>query len=231
MKLLSYGLALSLGLFAQDASAVRALDAEEANFSVTELMEECRNMTGTAEEKVACFNAVSQLIQNQGEVQEKSGPSVPEALKALRAAAEYQNDDTGLSITGTDCNVQFVYFNNYFHISRRNVSTIDLFSASFDASNVDPEPEVRGGGPLAKGAMDDGATALTSGGLALDSKQQNFSAKSARTTIADYANEVISQLPAAEAQTFEFVLIHPERQNAAADILSAFEAFVTACNQ
>ena len=77
--------------------------------------------------------------------------------------------------------------------------------------------------------MDDGFTAATWGGEALESTQHNFSPKSARTTIDAYADEVVGQLPAREDQAFDFVLVHPQRSDASADIWTAFEAYVAAC--
>jgi hypothetical protein len=79
--------------------------------------------------------------------------------------------------------------------------------------------------------MAPGANAAMRGGVALESTQHNFSRRSAQTTIGVYANEVVSQLPASEVQVFGFVLIHPQRSQANAEILSALETFVNACRK
>lgn len=226
MKMLMCGVALSFGLVTSGASA-----AIEAELDLTTMMENCRTMTGAPEAQIACFNAVSELLKKQAEQAQDDTPSIPEALAALREAAEVQNADTGLKITGTDCKIHVLYFNNYFHISRRNVSTIDLFSAQFDAADLDYDQSANRPGaqpPLSRGVMASG-TARVSGGVALDSKKDNFDSKSARASVSDYADEVIAQLPTSDAQSFDFVLVHPDRQQASNDIWASFEAYVKAC--
>lgn len=227
MKMLICGVALSIGLVTSGASA-----AIEAELDLTTMMENCRTMTGAPEAQIACFNAVSELLKKQaGEAQEET-TSIPEALDALRSAAEVETAETGLTITGADCNIHILYFNNYFHISRRNVSTIDLFSAQFDAADLDYDQSANRAGsqpPLSRGVMASG-TAKVSGGVALDSKQNKFDSKSARASIADYAQEVATQLPARDDQSFDFVLVHPDRLQASNDIWTSFEAYVKACN-
>ena len=135
-------------------------------------------------------------------------------------------------IAGDDCNIQVTYYNNYFHISRRNISALDLFTASFDAAKVqyDQVSDVRGAAaPLVEGVLEAGATGSTRGGLELDSSKLKFAPKSPRMSLDDYANEVMDQLPAKDDQRFEFVLVHPDYKDKSADIWSAFETFVEAC--
>ena len=232
MRMLICGLALSLGTMASPAKAETKVTVDGAEYELSALMEDCRSMSGAPEAQIACFTKLSELLEKQGGEAEARSISVPEALDALRAVAQYQDDGSGLSIVGNDCNIRIVYFNNYFHLSRRNVSMIDLFSAQFDASKLqyDRTAEVRGAqAPLLSGLMEAGATATTAGGVALESTVQNFAPKSARASIFTYANEVVSQLTASQDQAFDFVLVHPERHKRSAEIWSAFETFATAC--
>lgn len=230
MKMLKSGLVLSLGIFAGDAMAELTLNVDGENVPVTTLMENCKTSSTDPAAQIACFNKISELLGQQSGGSQEAALSVPEALDAWRAVAQFEGSETGLSITGSDCNVQIVYYNNYFHISRRNVSTLDVFSAAFDASNLDFDQVADAQAPLVKGLMVNGATAVTHGGVAMESTQHNFAPKSARTSIADYAIEVVAQLPARENADFEFVLVHPQNSQASADIRSAFGAFVKACN-
>lgn len=177
----------------------------------------------------------AELLQAEIEEAErqKKLASVPEALEKLRALAQYQDDGSGLSIAGTDCNIRVVYFGNYYHLSRRNVSTLDLFSAEFDASQLryDQTSHVSGTHiAVLRGVMDAGATASMRGGIEMDSSIHGFEPKSARVSLDVYASEVLSQLAVSENQTFDFVLVHPAKQQASADIQSAFKTFVDACN-
>lgn len=232
MRMLMCGLALSLGTMASVAVAETKVTVDGTEYELSALMENCRSMSGAPEAQIACFTELSQLLEKQDGAGQANSTSVPEALDALRAVAQYQDDGSGLSIVGNDCNIRIVYFNNYFHLSRRNVSMIDLYSAQFDVSKlqIDQTSEVRGAqAPLLSGMMEAGAAATTVGGVALESAVQNFEPKSARASIYTYANEVVSQLTASQDQAFDFVLIHPERHKRSAEIWSAFEAFATAC--
>jgi hypothetical protein len=234
MKMLACGIAMSIGALASDVMAYQILTVDGEEYLLSSLLENCQRITGDPEAQMDCISAISQLLAaKSGEAQE-TAVSVTQALDALRAVAQYQDDESGLSITGSDCSIHIVYFNNYFHISRRNISTIDLFSAQFDASKLqyDQIVEVQGAqAPLLQGFMAPGTNATMRGGVALESAQHNFSPRSPRTTMDVYANEVVSQLPAKEDQTFDFVLIHPKRSQASADIWSAFETVVKACKQ
>lgn len=233
MKTLIFGLAMSLGIVASDAKAQLKVEIDGKEYMVSNLIENCTNITGDPAAQAACFNALSMLLEQQSDGQPESTASVAESLEALRDVAQFDTGESGLSIAGLDCNIHVIYYSNYFHISRRNVSSIDLYSAQFDVSKLqfDQIEQVQVGQlPMTRGVMDDGVTAAMRGGSALESTQHNFAAKSARASISDYAIEVAAQLPANENQEFNFVLVHPENSDASGDIWAAFETFATACN-
>jgi hypothetical protein len=234
MKILTCVLAVSLGLSAAEANANQKVSFDGQDFTVTELLEQCKSIQNDPSAQLACFNALSDLLEQQALAAEDNRATPAEALEDLRTVAEYQDDSSGLSISGSDCKVKVLYFNNYFHISRRNISSIDLFSAEFDASKLqyDQTVQMQGGqAPLVKAVLQTGATAATRGGAALESATDNFPPKSPRASIADYANEVSNVLPATEGQTFNFVLVHPNRTEDSAKIWEAFEAFAEACEK
>lgn len=234
MKMLLCGVAMSLGILASNVMANQIVTVDGEDYLLSSLMENCQSITTDPAAQVACFSSISRLLEEQSGAEEESSVSVAQSLDALRTLAQYQDDESGLSIAGADCNIHILYFNNYFHISRRNISEIDLFSAQFDASKLqfDQTVQVQGAqAPLFKGFMAPGANAAVRGGVVLESSQQNFEPRSARTTIGDYANEVVKQLPATESAAFDFVLIHPQRAQASAEIWGAFETFVNACKK
>lgn len=234
MKTLICGLTMSFGILASAVNAVQMVNIGGIDYPLSSLMENCQSITDDPAAQIACFSALSKVMEEQSGEEKEDGVSVPQALDALRAVAQYQDDESGLSITASGCSIQILYFNNYYHLSRRNISSIDLFSVQFDVSKLqyDQITQVQGGSaPLSKGIMDAGATAAMRGGAALESSQQNFAPRSPRMTIDVYASEVVNQLPVTEDQTFEFVLVHPNRSQASADIWSAFEVFVKACQQ
>jgi len=234
MKLLMCGLAVSTGIVANGAMAEVTVNVDGADVPLSTLMDNCTGITGDAQAKLSCFNALTQLLDEQSGTVADDAVSVTDALNDLRTVAQYQDSESGLSIAGTACSIQIVYFNNYYHLSRRNVSTIDLFSAAFDASKIqyDQIAEVPGAqAPLFRGVMDVGVTAAMHGGVALESTEYNFAPKSARTAIDAYAHEVVDQLSTREGQTFDFVLVHPKLQSASTDIWTAFEAYVNACKE
>lgn len=234
MKMLMCGFAMSLGILTSAVQAEQMLTIDGTEYPLSALMLTCQSMINRPEDQIACFSNLTRLLDQQSGTEQKETASVSQALESLRAVAEYQDNESGLSIAGADCKVQIVYFNNYFHISRRNISTIDLFSAQFDASKLqyDKLTAVQGAqAPLTRGLMDAGAIAAMRGGVALESSQHNFAPISPRMTIDDYANEVVGQLPVREDQAVEFVLIHPQRSQTSADIWGAFEAFVKACKE
>ncbi len=234
MKTLVCGLAMSLGILASNVMADQILTVDGEDYLLSALMENCQSITDSPEAQMACFGAVSRLLEEQSDAAPETDVSVSETLNALRAVAQYLDEDSGLAISGSDCNVHIVYFNNYFHISRRNISSIDLFSAQFNASKLqfDQTVQVQGAqAPLLKGVMAAGANASVRGGVALESSQLNFSPRSPGTSIDVYANQVVNQLPPSDVQEFDFVLVHPQKSQASAEIWSAFEAFVDVCRQ
>lgn len=232
MKLLMLGLAMSFSAFASDAKAEEMVTVDGVEYPLSILTKNCQSMSADPQAMIACFNALSGLLEQQGGGSQASGPSVPEALEQLRSVAEVNGNESGLLIAGADCKIQITYFGNYFHISRRNVSTVDLFNVEFDASKLEYDQFSRGRGSqvvLANGMMKDGETAATSGGFELDSSANGFASRSARASLADYAKEVVDQLPVTEGQAFDFVLVHPERSDNSTEIWGAFEKFVNAC--
>ncbi len=233
MKMLMCGFAMSLGVLASTAKADQILNIDGEDYPLSTLLENCQSITDDPAAQIACVSSLSQLLAEQSSAAQENDVAVAPALDALRAVAEYQDDGSGLSIAGSDCNIHMIYYNNYFHISRRNISSIDLFSAQFDASKLqyDQIVQVQGAqAPLLTGVMDVGTNATVRGGIALESALDNFEPRSPRTTMDAYANEVVGQLQAREEQSFSFVLIHPQKTQASAEIWSAFEAFVSLCD-
>jgi hypothetical protein len=232
MKMLMFGLAASLGVSASSVTAMEVVNVDGVEYPLSILTENCQSMSDEPQAMIACFNALSELIEDQSAGVEKEPVDVTQFLDTLRAAAEYEDNDTGLSIVGTDCSIQLVYYGNYFHLSRRNVSSIDLFSVEFDASKLqyDQIAQVPGAQvPLFQGMMQPGATAESRGGMALESTTHNFEPRSPRASLGAYASEVVDQLPALEEQAFQFVLVHPAKRRTSADIWNAFETFVKTC--
>ncbi|MDA9865538.1 hypothetical protein N9C96_02565 [bacterium] len=233
MKKLLCGLTLSLGVSASAVYAEQMLSVDGVEYPLSTLMNNCQSMTDNPGAQVACFGALSQLLEQQAAGTQTDSASVTQSLDALRAVAEYQDDETGLYIEGSDCRIRIVYFDNYYHLSRRNISSLDVYSAEFDASKIDYGTIASVSGaqaPLSKGSMFVGTTAAMRGGVALESSKNNFPARSPRTSLDDYAKEVVAQLPARDDQAVEFVLVHPARNQASADIWNAFEAFVNDCS-
>ena len=232
MKLLIYGLTLPLTLLASNLLAQETLIVNGKEYTITALTENCQSLSDEPQAMAACFTALSQLIERQSDGEQDDAPDVLRSLDNLRAAAEVQNDDSGLSILGTGCTIQIVYYNNYYHVSRRNVSQLDLYSAEFDVSEIQYEEfdEVRGAqAPLISGLMADNETATTRGNVGLDSSANGFDAKPGRTPVGEYALEIVDQLQADEDQSFDFVLVHPDRRDNSDAIWEAFERFVDAC--
>lgn len=232
MKTLMSGLAFSLAALATTAQAELTVEVNGQEVSVASLMDNCKTMTDQPEAQVACYSAISKLLEEQSGDTGEGVETPDQALEALRNLAQYQDGESGLTITGAGCEIQTTYFANYFHISRRNVSSIDLHHASFDASKLrlDETAAARIRQELlTTGFMDAGGTAATRGGNAIESDVHHFSPKSARATMGEYASEVVSQLPAQDLGQFPFVLVHPARENTREDIWNAFEAYVKAC--
>lgn len=233
MKMLMCGFTISLGLWASSLHADQIVTVDGENYFLSHLMANCQSITDDPAAQISCFGAISKLMEEQAVTTTVDQASVGEKLEALRAVAAYQNDDTGLLITGSGCTIQTVYFDNYFHVSRRNISEIDLFSAQFDASKLEANQIVReqgGQAPLSRGVMKSGTAAVVRGGVALDSARDAFEPRSPEATLAVYANEVAALIEARETETFDFVLVHPQRRGASAEIWNAFDAYVSACN-
>lgn len=232
MKTLLCGLSLSFAFGAAAVAAEETLSVDGQVFTLSELMATCQALADDPVAQIGCFNDISRLLEEQANAPQEPAITVPEALDALRSVAQYQDDASGLTIAGTDCNIQILYYTNYFHISRRNISTIDLFGAAFDASKVrfDTLAAVQGAqAPLTRAALDAGAVATMQGGVAMESAQFGFAPISPGMSLDAYANDVVGQLPVREGETFEFVLVHPALGASSADIWTAFETLVTTC--
>jgi len=232
MKILKSALALSFAIFASSAQADQVINVDGEDYFLSHLTANCQSIQNDPAGQIACFAALSALLAEQTEPEVDNSAIIAPALETLRTVAQYADNDTGLLIAGSDCNVQFIYYGNYFHISRRNISTVDLFSAAFDASKMqfDQLQQVQGAQvPLMQGAVDGGSVATVVGGVGLDSSLEDFDSRSPDMTMQAYATTVVTQLVPREEQTFNFVLVHPQRSQASAEIQSAFEAFVTAC--
>ena len=232
MKMPMCSLAMLLVFLTNSVRADQIIIVDGESYFLSHLTESCQSITGDPAAQIACFSAISRLLDEQDiDLPDKTDDVIPN-LDALRAAAEYHDEESGLSIIGSDCNIHVLYFNNYFHVSRRNISEIDLFSAQFDASKLllDQTVAVQGSqAPLIKGVMSEGENAVTRGGIAIDSLQHGFAPRSPRVPLDTYANEVVDQLPPAAHQTFDFVLVHPKKRDARVNIMNAFETFVNAC--
>ena len=234
MKKLMFSIAAALGLLVSAAHAQQMVMVDGEQYRLSDLMANCQAIVDDPAAQVACFAAISRLMEEQSQSAPEVTVSVTEPLNAFRAVAEYNDAETGLLISGDSCQIRVVYFANYFHISRRNISSIDLFSAEFDLSNIqlDSTTEVPNAqAPLLKVTMAPGATGSMRGGVGLESAQHNFEAKSPRVTLDEYAASVADQLPATEGRTFDFVLFHPNKAQNRTEIWTAFEALADACRQ
>lgn len=233
MKMLTVCFASMFGVLSSAASAEVFLNVNGTEYTLTALMENCQTMGDDPAAQVACFNAVSALLDEQtAEETIVTNSSVPEALDALRAAAQYEDADSGLIIEGDACNIHVLYFANYFHISRRNVSSIDLFSSRIDVSQLDASQTGQGAGGqtfIANGVMFPGAVASTISGEAFDSAQYGFAPKTGRSTTGEFAMEVVGQLTPNESAQFNFVLVHPAKQQSSAEIWTALRTLAQAC--
>lgn len=232
MKTLIGALTLSIGLLTSAAQAEQMIEVDGEDIPLSTLMATCQGIADDPAAQMACFGDLTKLVEAQSAPEPEKTVSVPDALEALRSVAQYQDDGSGLLILGSECDIQVLYYNNYFHISRRNISAIDLFSVHFDAAQLqfNKFTEIQGAAaPLAKGVTADGVMAAVRGGVGLESSNQNFAPRSPRMDLDAYAREVAVQLPAEDVQTFEFVLIHPQRSAARADIWRAFAGLVEAC--
>jgi len=232
MRLLICSLTLPLTLFASNVLSQETLTIDGKEYTIMALTENCQSFLADPPAMAACFTALSQLIERQSGDPQAVVLDVLPALENFRMAAEVQNDDSGLTVLGTGCTIQVVYYNNYYHVSRRNVSQLDLYSVELDVADIqfDEFDEVRGAqAPLVSGLMVDDTTATTHGNVGLDSSANGFDAKPGRTAVGDYALEIVDQLQADEDQSFDFVLVHPDLRDNSDAIWEAFERFVDAC--
>ena len=230
MKTLMCSLATTIGLLASAATAERVVTIDGEDFLLSHLTQNCQNIKDDPAAQIACFNELSQYLEEKPAESQVTDAAVTEALEALRTVAQYQDKESGLLIAGSSCNIRIDYYTNYFHISRRNISSIDLYSAEFDASKIQQDKTVRSQNPpLLIGNMDNGENATMRGGAALESSQYNFPPRSPAASLDAYASEVVAHLPTTENQEFQFVLFHPQRNDAGSEIWGAFTAFAEVC--
>jgi len=232
MKALIGSLAIGFGVLASGVQAEVILKVDGKDYTLTELTAHCQSMEEDPVAQIGCFNAVSALLEQQTSAPAAAPTAdVASALDALRNVAQYEGAETGLTITGEGCNAHIVYYANYFHISRRNVSSLDLYSAKIDMSKLALNDTAQSDGLMANGAMQPGATVEAFGGDAIGSDAFAFEAKSARISVADYAVTVADQLATSASGGFDFVLVHPAKQQSSAEIWDAFNTYTQACQQ
>lgn len=235
MKSVLFGAIFALVGLASTAQAEYTLNVRGTDYPLVALMDNCTAASGGSEAQLKCFNALTKLLKEQSGAGGGAAPadlSVAGALDALRQVAQHQDADSGLMILGNDCNIQVLYYNNYFHMSRRNTSAIDLFSAKFDASRLllEQTTQVQGQNlTWSKGLMEPGTMAKSVGGVGIESSELGFAPKSARASIGEYARTVAEQLPSREDMVFDFVLVHPKRSQLRPEIWAAFGNLVDAC--
>jgi len=216
------------------AQAEYSINVRGTDYPLAALMESCINANGGPEAQLRCFVALTGLVKEQTAAPETTDLSVTEALDGLRAVAEYQDDISGLSISGTDCTITVQYHGDYFYVSRRNVTSIDLLSATFDVSQMQHDQTAFSQGTAvqhARGIMQLGATASTRGGLALESAEHGFMSKTASASVSEYASSIIQNLPERQDRSFDFVLVHPAKIQSSNQIWGAFGALVGACQK
>ena len=232
MKMLMRGLTLKLAMAAAGAQADQIVKVDGEDYLLSDLTKNCQNITDDPSAQIACFASLSQLIAEQGGETGNNDEVVLAAAEALQAAAGYQDEESGLIIRAEGCTIQFIYYGNYFHISRRNISSVDLFAATIDVSKMmlDQTVPVQGSQvPMLRATMAFGSTASVQGGLALESGPGSFASRAPGAPLADFANEVVGLLPASDSQSAEFVLVHPKQTENGAAILTAFQEYVVAC--
>ena len=231
MKSLIYGAAMVFWAISTTATADQVIQVDGEPYLLSTLTANCQNIQDPAAQ-IACFASLSKLIEEQAAANPADAERVGQAIGLLQASAQYGDDESGLTITASGCNVRFDYYGNYFHISRRNISSIDLYSAEFDASQVMIEqvtPMQGGQVPMMRATMAPGAVANLRGGLALESSHSGFAPRAPGAPLSDYAAEVVSMLPVQQSATFDFVLVHPQMANANPQIWAAFSELVNVC--
>lgn len=232
MKTLMGVTLLGLASFATEMRAATAFDPN-ANQSVQELIDQCSRLEAASDEQLQCFKLLSKAIEEQeNNSSDDQAQIVQSSFEALRSVAQHSDDETGLRIFGDACEITVFYYGNFYRVSRRNVSVIDVYYAQFDASKLllDQVSPVAGASySRVKGVMENGAAAITAGGAELGSDVFGFAPKAASQSMNEYANLVVKAVPPQQDQTFEFVLVHPKKADAAADVMAAFSEFVQAC--
>lgn len=233
MKTVLIGALIALSAVATTAKAEITLNVRGTDYSLVALMDSCATATGGGDAQLRCFVALTDIVKEQYGAAH-SDLTVTDALFALRQVAEIQTADTGLTIKGDGCQIELQYYNNYYYMSRRNVASIDVISAQFDATAIQLDQTLRsqGNGSLTSvGLMQPGAEAVVRGGVALESVDHGFDVKPAAIPVADYAGTVAQTLDAQQHQSFQFVLVHPERNGQSGAIWEAFDTYVQACQQ
>ena len=231
MKLSMQAIALATVLAATGAQAEQMVRVDGEDYKLSDLTANCQSITNDPAAQIACFASLSQLMAEQGNGADDSG-AIAAASGTLMDAAQYQDDESGLLISAEGCELTVVYYGNYFHISRRNISSVDIFAATFDAGQLqlDQTLPVQGSQvPMLRASLTFGSTAKLRGGMAMESGPGSFHARAPGMPLADFAREAIGMLPVSESQTVDFVLVHPQRNAASAEILSAFQGYVNAC--
>lgn len=229
MKKVLFGTALALFGLITAAHAEYMVKVRGADYPISSLMQSCADANGGSDAQLKCFITLTGLVKEQAGAAQVN-LSAADALDALRKVAQHQDADSGLIIDGAECRIQITYYNNYFHMSRRNVSSIDLVTAEFDAAQVQLDQVQRAdAGGVAKGFLQLGGTAVSKGGAALESADLNFPTKPAQASMQDYVQTVSAQLATRQSDSFDFVLVHPKRSQISNDIWKAFDVFVRAC--
>lgn len=232
MKMLMVAVVMTLGIAAGSAQAEQMIRVDGEDYRLSDLTQNCQNITGDPAAQIACFAALSQLIAAQSEAPANNDEAIVAAFGSLQGAAQYQDEETGLIVRGTGCNIEMIYYGNYFHISRRNISQIDLFAVAFDAKQLPLNQIVPVQGsqvPMLRATMPFGVTGQVKGGVALESGGGSFEARAPGMPLADFTGAAVNALPATDSMAFDFVLVHPKRAQSAGEITTAFQEFVTAC--
>lgn len=232
MKKVLFGAVVALVGLTTTAKAEYTVSVRGTDYPLVALMDSCVNANGGSEAQLKCFVALAGLVKQQSGAAPASNMSVSQALDTLRGVAEYQDAESGLRIAGNDCRINILYYNNYYFMSRRNVTSIDLFSAQFDVSQMQYDQTIQAqgaSGAYSKGLMQPGSLALFRGGEALESGDNGFESKPASMSVDAYAKTIAQQLSLQEGQGFDFVLVHPKLSQKSTEIWGAFQSLVNAC--
>lgn len=219
-------------LWATAAQAEQMIIVDGESYRLSHLTRNCQSITDDPAAQIACFGALSRLLEEQASAPAVNAELIAARLTTLQSAAEHRAEDTGLLIEAADCKLHLTYYGNYFHISRRNISTIDVISVSLDAAALDLTrlaPATAGPVPQMQAAVLPGATAAVRGGFGLDSDIDRFTPRAPQMTLDAYAQSIVAELSPREVTDFDFVLVHPARAAAQAEIITAFRDFAAAC--